>query len=225
MSKGAFHGRAAAFRSIAAISFFLLALAISFGTIRGFGGRLLGASPAPADNGDWTYADHDLNGTRYSPLNQITPGNVKQLAKVCSYTFPEKVPSESAPIVSAGVLYATSDHYTVALDAADCHVLWSYQWIPRDTDYVHPHRGASLANGKIIRGTGDDYLISLDAESGKLLWAKQIADPKAGYFISMPALVNGKPIDICPPGSERAGSGRIGPFRFKHREENRKFHI
>ena len=150
---------------------------------------------------------------------------MKQLAKVCSYTFPEKVPSESAPIVSAGVLYATSDHYTVAIDAADCHVLWSYQWIPRDTDSVHPHRGASLANGKIIRGTGDDYLISLDAESGKLLWAKQIADPKAGYFISMPALVTADTIYIGPAGSERAGSGWIGAFKLSNGEQIWKFNI
>jgi alcohol dehydrogenase (cytochrome c) len=225
MSKRASHIRAASFRSIAVLLFFIVALAISFGSIRGFGGRPLAAGPAQADNGDWTYADHDFNGTRYSPLNQITPGNVKQLAKVCSYTFPEKVPSESAPIVSAGVLYATSDHYTVAIDAANCHVLWSYQWVPRDTDSVHPHRGASLANGKIIRGTGDDYLISLDAESGKLLWAKQIADPKAGYFISMPALVNGDTIYIGPAGSERAGSGWIGAFKLSDGEQIWKFNI
>ena len=225
MSKGAFHGLAVAVRPIAAILFLILAQAISFGPITGFRGVVLAASPAPADDGDWTYADHDFNGTRYSPLSQITPGNVKQLAKVCSYTFPEKVPSESTPIVSAGVLYATSDHYTVALDAADCHVLWSYQWVPRDTDYVHPHRGASLANGKIIRGTGDDYLIELDAESGKLLWAKQIADPKAGYFISMPALVTGDTIYVGPAGSERAGSGWIGAFKLSDGEQLWRFNI
>jgi alcohol dehydrogenase (cytochrome c) len=193
--------------------------------MRGLIGKVLAASPQQAESGDWTYADHDFNGTRYSPLTQITPGNVKQIAKVCSYTIPEKVPSESAPIVSAGVLYATSDHYTVALDAADCHVLWSYQWVPRDTDSVHPHRGAALANGKIIRGTGDDYLIELDAETGKLLWAKQIADPKAGYFISMPALVTGDMIYVGPAGSERAGSGWIGAFRLSNGEQVWKFNI
>jgi len=64
-----------------------------------------------------------------------------------------------------------------------------------------PHRGAALVNGKIIRGTGDDYLISLDAETGKLLWAKQIANPKDGYFISMPPLVHGDLIYIGPAGS------------------------
>jgi alcohol dehydrogenase (cytochrome c) len=225
MRTNSFPVRAATVRWIAALSLFLLVLAISSKTIRGFGGVTLAATPPQAENGDWTYADHDLNGTRYSPLNQITPGNVKQLAKVCSYTFPEKVPSESAPIVSAGVLYATSDHYTVAIDAADCHVLWSYQWIPRDSDSVHPHRGAALANGKIIRGTGDDYLISLDAESGKLLWAKQIADPKAGYFISMPALVTSDTIYIGPAGSERAGSGWIGAFKLSDGEQIWRFNI
>src|SRR5258708_31097557 len=204
MSKRAFYFRVAAVQSIATTCIFIVVLAVLYATIPGFGGTAFAATPPQADNGDWTYADHDFNGTRYSPLNQITPSNVKQLTKVCSYTFPEKVPSESAPIVSAGVLYATSDHYTVAIDAADCHVLWTYQWIPRDTDSVHPHRGASLANGKIIRGTGDDYLISLDVESGKLLWAKQIADPKAGFFISMPALVTADMIYVGPAGSERA---------------------
>jgi PQQ-dependent dehydrogenase (methanol/ethanol family) len=187
--------------------------------------RVVAASPAPADDTDWVYADHDFNGTRYSPLAQITPANVKQLAKVCSYTIPEKVPSESTPIVFAGVLYATSDHYTVAIDAADCHVLWSYQWVPRDTDMVHPHRGAALANGRIIRGTGDDYLISIDAESGKLQWAKQIANPKEGFFISMPALVTNDMVYVGPAGSERAGSGWIGAFKLSDGEQVWRFNI
>ena len=225
MSKLSFLVRTSASRLFAAAPGFLLALAISVFSLAAPGSRAAAASPAAADDGDWIYADHDFNGTRYSPLTQITPGNVKQLAKVCSYTFPEKVPSESTPIVVGGVIYATSDHYTVALDGADCRVLWSYQWVPRDTDSVHPHRGASIANGKIIRGTGDDYLISLDAETGKLLWAKQIADPKQGYFISMPALVTNDTIYVGPAGSERAGSGWIGAFRLSDGDEIWRFNI
>ena len=217
--------RISGFPSIAAIFLFLAALAVSFGTARSIGGRVLAASPAQTQDGDWVHPNHDLNGTSYSPLTQITPGNVQQLTKVCSYTFPEKVPSESEPIVSAGVIYATSDHYTVALDASDCRVLWSYQWVPRATDRVHPHRGAALANGKIIRGTGDDFLISLDAESGKLLWANQIADPDAGFFIAMPPLVTGDMIYIGPAGSERAGSGWIGAYKLSNGQQVWKFNI
>ena len=227
MSKSAFSfdRQAAAARSIACISFCAVMLAICFGILPGSSATAFATPPPQGSAADWTYADHDFNGTRYSPLTQITPGNVKQLSKVCSYALPEKVPSESAPIVSAGVLYTTSDHYTVALDAADCHVLWSYQWVPREKVPVHPHRGAALANGKIIRGTGDDYLISLDAESGKLLWAKQIADPKGGFFIAMPPLVVGDLIYIGPAGSERAGSGWIGAFRLSDGEQVWKFNI
>jgi alcohol dehydrogenase (cytochrome c) len=222
MIKSFFHVQATTIRRV---TLFIGVPAILCVAICCFGGQTFAASPAQADNGDWTYADHDFNGTRYSPLNQIAPGNVKQLAKVCSYTFPEKVPSESEPIVSAGVLYATSDHYTVALDAADCHVLWSYQWIPREHAPIHPHRGPAIANGKIIRGTGDGYLIALDSETGKLLWDKQIADPKEGYFIAMPALVTNDMIYVGPAGSERAASGWIGAFRLSDGEQVWKFSI
>jgi glucose dehydrogenase len=58
--------------------------------------------------GDWLYVDHDLTGSRYSPLKQITTENVSRLAKVCAYTFPEKEPSQTAPIVSAGRMYLTT---------------------------------------------------------------------------------------------------------------------
>lgn len=225
MRQNFFSLRASAARWITRISISMAALAVSFGTFHCLGRRAVAASPAPTDDGDWSYADHDLNGTRFSPLAQITPANVTQLTKICSYTFPEKVPSESTPIVVGGVMYATSDHYTVALDAGDCKVLWSYQWVPRDSDQVHPHRGPSIANGKVIRGTGDDYLISLDAETGKLLWAKQIADPKQGFFISMPALITNDTIYVGPAGSERAGSGWIGAFRLSDGKQVWRFNI
>jgi len=101
------------------------------------------------------YVDHDLAGTRYSPLKQITTENVSQLVKACAYSFPDKEPSQTAPIVSAGRMYLTTAHYTVALDAKDGHTLW----------------------------------------------AKQIADPKEGYFISMPPLVHGDLIYIGPAGA------------------------
>jgi len=202
---------------------YLAVIAATASILLTFASRL--TSRAADSDSDWSYVDHDLAGTRFSPLTQITPQNVSRLAKVCSYTFPEKVPSESAPIVSAGVMYLTSTHYTVALNGADCRVLWTNQWTPRDRDSVHPSRGASLANGKIIRGTADDYLIAIDAETGHLAWAKQIASPKDGYFISMPPLVHGDMIYIGPAGSESAASGWVGAFRLSDGEQVWRFNI
>jgi alcohol dehydrogenase (cytochrome c) len=224
MTQGALR-RAATIGRLTAFAFTIVAATLWFEAIHGLGGSSVVANASESDNGDWTYVDHDFSGTRYSPLNQITPQNVQQLAKVCSYTFPEKVPSETAPIVSAGVLYATSDHYSVALDGASCHVLWSYEWKPRARSAPHPHRGASLADGKIIRGTGDDYLIALDAATGHLLWEKQIANPKDGYFISMPPLVHGDLIYVGPAGSESAASGWVGAFRLSDGQQVWKFNI
>src|SRR5882762_8973381 len=91
--------------------------------------------------GDWLYVDHDLAGTRYSHLKQITTKSVSQLAKVCAYSFPDKEPSQTAPIVSAGIMYLTTAHYTVAVDGSDCHVVWTSQWSPRDHEAFNTNRG------------------------------------------------------------------------------------
>src|SRR5208282_2691145 len=76
------------------------------------------------DGNDWLYADHDYFGQRYSTLNEIDTKNVDHLTQVCNYTFPEKEPSQTAPIVYQGVLYATTAHHTVALNGATCEVIW-----------------------------------------------------------------------------------------------------
>jgi glucose dehydrogenase len=99
------------------------------------------------DGSDWLYVDHDLAGTRYSHLNQITTKNVSQLAKPCAYSFPDKEPSQTAPIVSAGIMYLTTGHYTVAVDGSDCQAIWTSKWLPRDYETFNTQRGAALAGG------------------------------------------------------------------------------
>jgi len=182
----------------------------------------LAGNPA---GGDWLYVDHDLGGTRYSHLKQITTKNVSRLIKACAYSFPDKEPSQTAPIVSAGRMYLTTAHHTVAVDGADCHVIWSSTWTPREHEPMNTHRGAALADGKIIRGTDDGFLLALDAKDGHTLWAKQIADPKEGYFISMPPLVHGDLIYIGPAGAETAAHGWVGAFRVTDGEQVWRFNI
>src|SRR5260370_13338472 len=96
------------------------------------------------DGGDWLYADHDLAGTRYSHLKQITTKNVSRLAKVCAYSFPDKEPSQTAPIVSAGIIYLTTAHYTFAIDGSYCHAIWTSKGLPRDYDTANDNRCAAI---------------------------------------------------------------------------------
>jgi alcohol dehydrogenase (cytochrome c) len=182
-------------------------------------------SAGDSRDGDWGYADHDIAGTRYSHLQQITTANVSHLVKACAYSFPDKEPSQTAPIVSAGKIYVTSAHYTVAIDGTDCHVIWSSTWTPREHEPLNSQRGAALAAGKVIRGTSDGFLLALDAKDGHTLWAKQIADPKEGYFISMPPLVHGNLIYIGPAGAETAARGWVGAFRLKDGKQVWRFNI
>jgi alcohol dehydrogenase (cytochrome c) len=195
----------------------------------GLGASQVLASPESAatdsSGGDWVYVDHDLAGTRHSPLKQITTENVSRLVKVCAYSFPDKEPSQTAPIVSAGSMYLTTAHYTVAIDGADCHVIWSSTWTPREHEPAMTHRGAALADGKIIRGTSDGFLLALDAKDGRQLWAKQIADPKQGYFISMAPLAHGDLVYIGPAGAETAAQGWVAAFRVRDGEQVWRFNI
>ncbi|MDB6082769.1 MAG: Pyrrolo-quinoline quinone [Gammaproteobacteria bacterium] len=183
------------------------------------------AAVSKPGDGDWLHVDHDLAATRYSRLTQISSKNVSQLAKVCAYSFPDKDPSQTAPIVSAGILYLTTAHYTAAVDGSDCHAIWTTKWPPRDYETFNTHRGAALAGGKIIRGTSDGFLLALDAKDGHTLWAKQIADPKEGYFISMPPLVHGDLVYIGPAGAEWASQGWVGAFRISDGEQVWRFNI
>ena len=177
------------------------------------------------DGGDWIYVDHDLAGTRFSRLKQITTKNVSRLVKACSYSFPEKEPSQTAPIVSGGRMYLTTARYTVAIDGADCHVIWSSTWTPHASTVLTTHRGAALGGGKIVRGTNDGFLVALDAKDGHKIWERQIADPKEGYFISMAPLIHGHLVYIGPAGAETAARGWVGAFRIQDGEQVWRFNI
>ena len=205
------------------LSTIFVAFAVVFGVSYAIASRQ-GAASAP-DDSDWLYVDHDVAGTRYSPLKQISTKNVSQLARVCAYSFPDKEPSQTAPIVSAGIMYVTTAHYTVALDGSDCHAIWTSTWSPRNYETFNTQRGAALAAGKIIRGTADGFLLALDAKDGRTLWVKQIADSKEGYFVSMPPLVHGDLVYIGPAGAEWASSGWVGAFRLSDGEQVWRFNI
>ena len=168
---------------------------------------------AAHDSANWAYVDHDYSGHRYTPLAQITATNAANLTPVCTYSFPLKEPAQTAPVVYAGILYATSAHYTVAIDGATCKVVWQAEWKPRDHETFVTQRGAAVKDGKVVRGTGDGYLLALDAKTGQELWARQIATPSEGYFISMPPLIYDDLVLIGPAGAEFAAKGWVGAFR------------
>lgn len=161
----------------------------------------------------WLHPNHDYAGARFVEANQITSANAATLRPVCLYQSKERVPAQTSPLVYEGVLYFTTTHYTVAIDATDCRLRWEYLWTARAKEVFPPNRGAAIKDGKLVRGTPDGYLIALSLQTGALLWSQQIADSKQGYFFSMPPLIYQDLVVIGTAGSEWAAKGWVGAFR------------
>ncbi|MDO6414036.1 membrane-bound PQQ-dependent dehydrogenase, glucose/quinate/shikimate family [Sphingomonas sp. BIUV-7] len=151
-----------------------------------------------ARGGDWEAWGRTAAGTRYAPLNQITPANVDKLTVAWTYRTGE-IPSKGeahvvTPLAINGTLYGcTHSSRLFALDAESGKELWSYDpkaighTFPRCRgvgyfDATAPLPGASKAAApdtipvsstspcasRIIASTVDARLIAVDAKTGKL---------------------------------------------------------
>jgi glucose dehydrogenase len=96
------------------------------------------AQSAKAPAGDWPMYNHDLAGTRYSPLTQINTGNVAKLTQAWSYRLPpegaavaapspSEVFQEVTPIVVNGIMYLPAGNRIVALDPETGKEVWRYE--------------------------------------------------------------------------------------------------
>jgi glucose dehydrogenase len=139
-------------------------------------------SATPAQ--EWHTYNHDLAGTRFSPLTEINTGNVAKLAPAWSYKFP--VPegrggrgggglgaaSEAVPIVVGGVMYVPAANSVVALEADTGKVIWQRDVPGGPQGAAITRRGVGFFPGdrntpeRIIVPAGRK-LLSFDAATGK----------------------------------------------------------
>ena len=97
-----------------------------------------GGTPQPTD---WPMYRHDLTGSGYSSLTQITINNVARLSQTWSYSLQSETPppasaagrggaggpnSEATPIVVRGVMYLPAANRVVALEPETGKEIWRY---------------------------------------------------------------------------------------------------
>ncbi len=135
---------------------------------------------------EWPFYGGDPGSSKYSPLDQINRGNVKQLQIAWEWkpgekrmeeykTFPGMF--EATPIMAGGSLYlSTPYNRVVALDPDTGRERWAFDprayadgQVPNGTGFVH--RGVALwrdgRSGRLRVFMNSRYrLISLDAETG-----------------------------------------------------------
>ena len=129
------------------------------------------------------YANH-----RYSPLNQITTGNVGKLQVAWTFSTGVLRGHEGQPLVIGDVMYvhAPFPNTVFALDLNnDGKILWKYE--PKQDPNVIPvmccdtvNRGVAYGDGKILLHQADTTLVALDAKTGKVVWSVKTGDPGKG---------------------------------------------
>lgn len=179
-----------------------------------------GAGPAQSElneaaksKRDWLYHTHDYAGGRYVVADQINATNAGRLQVVCAFQIGGNESFQTGPIVYRGMMYVTTPHATIAVDATNCKPKWRHTWQPLAQDVWLNNRGAAIKEGKLVRGTSDGYLIELNAETGELVWARRVASSDLGETFTMPPLIFDDLILIGPAGSENGISGWVGAFR------------
>lgn len=179
---------------------------------------------AQANARDWLTHTHDLAGTRYSALTQITAQNASRLRVACSFQVGEPGNFQAGPIVYSGTMFITTGWSTMAIDAATCKPKWRHDW--KHALGGNPaYRGVAIKDGRVVRGTSDGYLLALDASDGELLWSRKIAEVNIGERITMPPLIYDDLVYIGPAVSENAIRGWIAAYRLDNGERVWRFNI
>ncbi len=107
--------------------------------------RLLHADKEP---GNWLMYSSTYNSWRFSGLDQINQGNVKNLHVKWLFQGRHNEKFETTPLVVDGIMYLTRPENDIyALDAETGRVLWVYS-------YRNPERTYNCC-GRVNRGLGD----------------------------------------------------------------------
>jgi alcohol dehydrogenase (cytochrome c) len=118
-------------------------------------------------NQDWlTYAG-SYNSQRYSPLKQLTPATVHDLA--ARWIFHSNVTTlEASPIVYNGVMFvAGTAGQITALDARTGNIIWQVRG--------SSSRGTAIYDGKVYVARGGN-IAALDVRNGSTLWESPVQD-------------------------------------------------
>jgi PQQ-dependent dehydrogenase (methanol/ethanol family) len=161
--------------------------------------------------GDWPTHHGNLNGNRFSPLDQITKSNVAHLAVKWSFPVKDSLNLETTPIVANGVMYITTGNRCYAVDASTGREIWQYSRPLTNGEIGDAgggiNRGVAILGNRIFMVTDNAHLIALDRLTGGLLWDTQMAEAKQHYgATSAPLVVN----DLVVSGSSGGDEGVRG---------------
>jgi len=187
-----------------------------YGQVSGGPHALPPAAASPADDGNWTMPGKDYASTRFSGLNQITPGNIGKLALSFTFSTGTTHGYEAPPLVVNGTMYLITpwpnELYALDLTKPGAPQKWVFKPMPAAASQGVAccgtvNRGAVYDAGKIFFNTLDGQTIAVDANSGKQVWRTQLGDIQKGETITMAPLVAGGKVLVGNSGGEMGVRG------------------
>jgi alcohol dehydrogenase (cytochrome c) len=171
---------------------------------------------AVTSQADWLSYNGQTNGYRYSPLAQITAGNVSHTVPKWIFSLPNVSRLQVTPVVVNGMMYVSSANECYALDAGAGREVWHYQR-PRTKGLVGNaaggvNRGVAVAGDRVFMVTDHAHLIALNRFTGALLWETEMADWHQNYNATGAPLVVGPLIVTGTSGGDEGVRGFVAAF-------------
>ena len=172
---------------------------------------------------DWVMPLGNYANHRYSELDQINTGNVKDLRVAWTFSTGVLRGHEGGPLVIGDTMYVHTPfpNKVFALDLNDDgRILWRYE--PKQDSSVIPvmccdtvNRGLSYGDGKIFLAQADTTLVALDAKTGKKVWSVVNGDPSKGQTsTAAPVVINDK-VFVGISGGEFGVRGHLTAYNIK----------
>ena len=146
--------------------------------------------------GDWLMARRNYQAWSYSPLEEISRNNVRELRLAWSWAMNDAGANQPMPLVHNGIMYlGNTGHMMQAFDAATGDLIWENQINPNSIRGFGAVRNTAIYGDKVYMATNDGRLVAFNAITGTVAWDVAIVDPKAGFTNSSgPIVANGKVI-------------------------------
>ena len=151
------------------------------------------------DATQWMSYGRTWDEQRFSPLNRINDGNVRNLGLAWFAELNTMRGVQGTPLAIDGILYnVTPFNIVSAYDGATGRLLWTFdpkveaKWA-RLACCGPSSRGIAAWNGKLYVAALDGRLIAIDRKTGKELWTAQTFDHSEPYSITgAPRVYDGK---------------------------------
>jgi alcohol dehydrogenase (cytochrome c) len=164
----------------------------------------------------WLTHSGDYTGARFSPLTQITPANVAQLAPQWMFQTNVVNKFEATPIVVDGVLYVTGSlNHAWAIDGRTGRQIWHYQRsLPEGLKVCCGlvNRGFAVLGDRLFMNTLDAHFVALEMKTGKVIYDIEMAKVKDGFAATGAPLVVKDKVIVGVAGGEYANRGFIDAY-------------